>query len=92
MAVLSTSPTRLPALGTRAMFGKGAGKSGLALGLGRSRRRAGDVSRIFRCAHTRLAGLGGKRALVDTLGNIAQRSLGFLGHLIPLSAAFGAAL
>jgi len=46
------------------------------------------MSGIFRCTHPGLAGLGRKSALVDALGNIAQRSLRFLGHfilLIPLS-------
>lgn len=50
---------------------------------------------IFRRTHAGLARLGGERAFVDALGNIAQRSLGFLGHwflLFPLAAALVTAL
>jgi len=39
---------------------------------------------IFRRTHPGLAGLGRKSALVDALGNFAQRSLGFLGHFVLL--------
>ena len=91
-ASISTSPTRFPALGTWPVLGKRAGKSGLAFSFGGGCWRAGDMSGIFRRTHPSLAGLCGKSALVNALGNIAKRSFGFLCHLIPLSTTNGAAL
>ena len=91
-ASISTSPTRFPALGAWTVFCERSGEGGLALSFCGCGGGVGNMAGIGRSSHPSLACLCRKSSLVDALGNIAKRSFGFLGHLIPLSTTFGASL